>query len=345
MVTLLIHSHGIMTQNLHCNLRGKDCTWTLVRVRERERAPAYGRSSKGCENMLMHLGCPFETLYPFEFTIFAGLLQGSSKFQGNPAFQGWRHANHACKRAPKKSLMSLPCSEWGWTYFSLGLQWFRDSSSESIIEARGVCLSVGHGAPLGPSSTNCFAGRCLPFFGHYKNSRPGESVLHALGIWHRHVSSLHGLYGHQLLQALTPDFSSRVLATNRKSKCLPKQDETKYGKSFCHAWLHYCLGTNGFICWGWICLTLFIIGHKAANKLLQRVSKIFGWKMLEVCWTKDSGVPLYRSPKRTLPGDDGLIRLCHGSFDHRAVNRFVHSIFELRRPWRDPSSCAVCALA
>lgn len=55
---------------------------------ERERAPAYGRSSKGCENMLMHLGCPFETLYPFEFTIFAGLLQGSSKFQGNPAFQG-----------------------------------------------------------------------------------------------------------------------------------------------------------------------------------------------------------------------------------------------------------------
>ena len=38
----------------------------------------------------------------------------------------------------------------------LGCNEFRDSSSESIIEARGVCLSVGHGAPLGPSSTNCF---------------------------------------------------------------------------------------------------------------------------------------------------------------------------------------------
>ena len=50
-------------------------------------------------------------------------------------------------------------------YVSLGWQYcctdFETVPAKSIIEARGVCLSVGHGAPLGASSTNCFAGRDL----------------------------------------------------------------------------------------------------------------------------------------------------------------------------------------
>ena len=57
--------------------------------------------------------------------------------------------------------MRLPYGEWDECISVLGC-YVSFSPQESFIEARGVCLSVGHGAPLGPSSTNCFAGRCLP---------------------------------------------------------------------------------------------------------------------------------------------------------------------------------------